>query len=121
MDDHQIILAMLDQYFQGVYRGDIAQLRAVFHPDAQLFGEIRGQRYHKRLDDYLDVVSSRKSPQDLEEPFLMKPVTVEVMHNIAFAKAQCPMLGFNYVDYLSFARTEGTWRIVSKVFTDIPD
>ncbi|KRB93744.1 nuclear transport factor 2 family protein [Noviherbaspirillum sp. Root189] len=74
----------------------------------------------KTLDEYQNVVASRKSPKDLEEPFLMKPVTVAVIHNIAFVKAHCPMLGFNYVDYLSFVHTEGTWHIVSKMFTDVP-
>ena len=120
MTDHEGVLAAVDAYCKGVFRGDIALLRAVFHPKAALFAEVRGQPYYKPLDDYLAVVARRESPEALGEPFLMKPVLVEVTHEIAFAKVHCPMLGYHYIDYLSFVRLEGRWVIVNKLFTDVP-
>ena len=59
-------------------------------------------------------------PEASGEPFQMKPLTVEVTHEIAFAKVHCPMFGFNYIDYLSFVRADGRWLIVNKLFTDVP-
>lgn len=120
MDDQQEILAILDKYFKGVYHGDVELLRSVFHPKATLFAEVRGQPYFKLLEEYLAGVANRQSPQELGEPFRMKTTSVERIHNIAFAKLHCPMLGFNYYDYLSFVRHDGKWSIVNKLFTDVP-
>lgn len=119
MGDHEEVIAAVSEYCQGVYRGDIALLRKVFHPKAALFAEVRGQPYYRTLDDYLAVVANRASPQAGGESFRMKPVTIEVTHEIAFAKVSCPMYDYRYVDYLSFVRQDGEWRIVNKLFTDI--
>jgi len=112
--------AAIDAYCQGIYRGDIALLRSVFDPKAALFGDVRGAPYYRTLDDYLDVVAQRSSPQALGEPFRMETVTLEVTGNIALAKLRCPIFEFDYTDYLSFVCQDGQWRIVSKVFTDVP-
>lgn len=120
MQDHQAVLMAVSEYFKGVFSGEVDRLRAVFHPRAALFAEIRGEAYYKPLEEYLDVVAHRKSPEALGEPFLMKPISVEVTHNMAFAKVHCPMLGYNYYDYLSFVRQDGRWIIVNKLFTDVP-
>lgn len=119
MNDHEAVIGAVAAYSQGVYRGDIALLRKVFHPKAALFAEVRGQPYHRSLDDYLDVVTNRESPHAKGEPFRMKPITIEVTHEIAFAKVSCPMYDYDYVDYLSLVRQDGQWRIVNKLFTDI--
>ena len=120
MDAHHAIAAVLGAYFKGLYTGDTALLRTVFHPDAALFAERGGQSYHKRLDDYLDGVAARASPASLGEPYRMRVLAIDVTHDIAMARVHVPALGFNYVNYLSFVRWQGRWVIVNKVFTDLP-
>jgi hypothetical protein len=120
MEDHHAILAVLADYFTGLYTGDTALLRSVFHPDAALFAEVAGQPYHKRLDDYLAGVEKRQSPEELGEPYQMKVLSVDVTHGIATARVHVPALGFNYTNYLSLVRHEGVWVIVNKVFFDVP-
>ncbi|HEY0848260.1 MAG TPA: nuclear transport factor 2 family protein [Noviherbaspirillum sp.] len=120
MNDHLAVLAVVGNYCRGVFSGDVELLRSAFHPKAALFAEVRGQPYYRPLDEYLDVVANRKSPEALGEAFRMKPIAVEVMHHIAFARVHCPMLGFHYHDYLSLVREDGRWVIVNKLFTDVP-
>lgn len=120
MSEHEQVLAAVDAYCRGVYRGDIGLLRSVFDPRAQLFAQVRGQAYFRPLDDYLAVVAARRSPESLGQAFRMKPVSVEVTGEIAFAKVHCPMFDLNYIDYLSFVRQDGRWHIVNKTFTDLP-
>jgi hypothetical protein len=119
MDAQRAIAAVLGDYFEGLYTGDAALLRTVFHPDAALFAERAGQSYHKRLDDYLDGVAARASPASLGEPYRMKVLAIDVTHEIAMARVHVPALGFDYVNYLSFVRRQGRWVIVNKVFTDM--
>jgi hypothetical protein len=119
MNQHPEILGVLKNYFDGIYHGDIELLRTAFHPQAILFGEIKGAPYYKTLDDYLRAVADRKSPHALGEAYRMNPVSIEVLGNIAFAKTHCVMLGFNYYDFLSLLLLEGRWVITSKLFTHV--
>lgn len=119
MNQHQAVLAVVDAYCQGVHNGDLALLRAAFDPRALLFADVRGAAYFRPLDEYLAIVASRQSPASLGQAFRMKPIGVEVIHEIAFAKVCCPMFDYEYVDYLSFVRQAGEWKIVNKTFTDI--
>ncbi|GGC77567.1 nuclear transport factor 2 family protein [Undibacterium terreum] len=118
--DRQEILHIIDNYFQGIWEGDVAVLQSCFHPDTELFGEVRGQPYRKHLADYLDGVAARKSPQAAGEECRMRIVSIDVSHTVAMAKVSVPILGFNYVDYLSLVKLDEGWRIVSKVLSDVP-
>lgn len=121
MNSEREIAALLDTYLDGLYRGDTARLRAVFHPQAALFGDVRGAPYQNTLEGWLEAVAQRQSPFDLGEEFRMRTLGIEVIHEIAYAKAHCPMLGFNYVDYLSLLRHDGRWLITNKLFTHVPE
>jgi hypothetical protein len=120
MEEHQAILAVLSAYFKGLYTGDTELLRSLFHPEAALFAELPGQSYYKKLDTYLEGVASRKSPEQVGEPFRMKVLSLDVTHNMAHAKVHVPALGFNYYNYLSLLFTNGAWVIVNKTFADVP-
>jgi hypothetical protein len=120
MEDHQAILAVLGDYFKGLYTGDTALLRSVFHPDAALFAELPGQSYHKGVDAYLEGVAQRESPAKRGEPDQMKVLSVDVQHDIATARVHVPALGFNFYNYLSLLRKDGAWVIVNKVFSAVP-
>ena len=111
------ISQLLTQYFDGLYKGDVEELRSVFHPQAQLFGDVRGKPYQNTLEGFLSVVGGRSSPHDNGEPFRMEVLGVEVLNQVAYVKARCPMLGFNYFDYLSLVQDEGRWLITNKLFT----
>ena len=121
MSDHTDIPALIADYFAGLYDGDTAKLRGVFHPFATLFGEVRGKPYRKSVDDYLSVVAGRTPPRALGEPFRMQLLYVEHCGEIAVAKVRVPILGHDYRDYLTLVREDGRWSIVSKVFTHIPE
>jgi hypothetical protein len=120
MEDHQSILIVLADYFNGLYTGDTTLLRSVFHPQAALFAELPGQSYHKGLEAYLEGVDNRESPQERRESYQMKVLSVDVTHNIATAKVHVPALGFNFYNYLSLVRQDGVWVIVNKIFSAVP-
>jgi hypothetical protein len=120
MQDHQSILQVLSDYFRGLHAGDVGLLRSVFDPEAVLFAELNGASYRKSLDAYLDGVAQRSSPAELNEAFRMRVLSLDVLHDMAIAKVHVPALGFNFYNYLTLLRKGGAWRIVSKVFDDVP-
>jgi Putative lumazine-binding len=116
------ISEVLDAYCDGIYSGDVERLRSAFHASAILWGEVKGLPYHRPLDEYLNIVRNRQSPQVLGESYGMKTLAIEIQGNIALAKVRCRMLGYNYTDFLSLLYQDNRWGIVAKLFTHLePD
>ena len=113
------IKTTISNYFQGIYNGDTEKLARVFHPQALLYGDIKGVPYCKNVADYIDGIKNRKSPKDLDEDFNMKINSIEIIGYNAVVKAHLPMLGFNYYDFLSLNKINGDWKIVNKLFTHV--
>ena len=117
--DVKQIQSVITNYFEGIFYGDIDKLESAFFSQCLLIGDINGQSYFKNLQEYLSGVKNRKSPDELGEKFMMKILGIESVNDIAYAKLHLPMLGFNYYDYVSLSRIDGTWLIVNKIFTNV--
>jgi hypothetical protein len=117
--DHVEIQKIVARYFDGLFRGDVEALRSVFDPRAVVAGEVKGQPYYKPIEAYLAGVASRQSPEQLGDPVVMDLIAIDVASNIASAKLNVRMLGFNYFNYLSFIRQADTWRVILKTLTHI--
>jgi heme/copper-type cytochrome/quinol oxidase subunit 2 len=120
-DSLAITRVLEDQYFKGIYEGDIEILKPVYHPGTLLFGDIKGQPYAKTLDQYLDGVKSRQSVKDSGKPFKGTILSVDVINTIAIAKLHVKMYDFEYEEFLSFYKINGQWLIVNKMLTDVAD
>jgi hypothetical protein len=126
MKNHQpdvqaITHALENDYFNGIYEGNVSKLESVLHPAALLFGDVKGQPYAKTRDQYLEAVSKRQSPKDSSKPFQGTIVSIDVINSIAIAKVHVKMYDFKYDDLLSFHRIDNRWVIVNKLMTDISD
>jgi hypothetical protein len=119
MNHDPIIAAVIESYFDGVHRGDLALLRTVFHPSAILVGEVRGQTSFRTLDAYLTVVATRQSPAVLGHPLRAALLSIDRQGAMATARARFPLLGFDYLDLLSLGLIDGRWRIVAKLYTHL--
>ena len=118
-ENAEAISSVLANYFKGVFKGDVELLRSIFHPQSLVSGDINGQQYFKSLDQYLDGVRNRKSPQSLDETFKMEILSIEIINSIAVAKVHLPMFEFNYYDLLSLSKIGGRWVIVNKLLTNV--
>ncbi|WP_051975247.1 nuclear transport factor 2 family protein [Cupriavidus necator] len=116
---HQQVLQQLQVYLDAIYDGDAAALRSTFHPDAQLFAEVRGEFVHKPVDAYLQGVASRRSPASQNEPYGMSVLSVEVIGRVASANVLVRVGDFNYYNFLSLLNTGGQWVIVNKLYTHV--
>lgn len=118
-DKATAVAAIVNDYFDGIFYGNVDKLRNSFTSSAHIYGDIRGEEYSKSLDEYLKGVAARKSPNELEEENQMELLGIEIIGNVALVQAHSPMLGFNYYDFLSLSLVQGQWKIVNKVFTHV--
>ena len=117
-DKEAIAQALEKFYFKGIYEGNLDLLNQVFKEEALLFGDVQGKPYAKTLDQYLDGVKNRKSPQVLGTPFKSDILNIQVVNTIAVAEVKVRMYDFHYHEYLAFHQFNSEWLIVNKMITD---
>lgn len=118
VDNVENAINSIEDYFYGVYEGNLDKLKKAFHPKTILYGDINGEPYLKTLDEYLEGVKNRKSPKELGEEFNMKIINIDFFGNNAIAKLSVPIFGLKYTDYMSLTKINGSWKIVNKLFTN---
>ncbi len=114
-EDAQIIKALLQDYFDGLYEGDVEKLRNIFHDDALL----KGNNYRKSRDEWLAAVATRANPKDEGLDYGFKVISLDVVDNQAMAKVDVPLLAAHFIDFLGLLKEDGTWKIVNKMYTTI--
>ncbi len=118
-DNIKEIENLINNYFEGIFYGNTANLETCFSLNANIWGDINSSEYFKSVDAYIETVKNRKSPNDLDETFKMSIVGIDILGKIAMVKLHVPMLGFNYYDYLSLFKIKDEWKIVNKLFTNV--
>jgi hypothetical protein len=115
VDEYDAICRTVQLCLDGEARGDVDKLRAAFHPDARMFGSLAGARYDVPIQELFDLAAS--APADTGS-YRARILTVQQTGDAAFATvAEEGYWGtVSFVDYLSLAKVDGTWKIVSKLF-----
>lgn len=118
--DSLAITAVLENdYFPGIYEGDIEKLSRAMYSDGLLFGDVKGEPYAKTRNQYLEVVKNRQSVKDSGKPFKGTIISIDVVNTIAVAKVHVKMYDFNYDEFLSFHKINNQWLIVNKMLSDV--
>lgn len=107
----------VQSYFLGMHHRDIAMLRRIFHPDAQLFGYLVGEFEKLSLSQWLDKISHMPIPSENGEIFSMQIVTIDISGGIACVKVKLLYHGLQFIDYLSLVEIDSRWLIVNKTFS----
>ena len=58
VEDFDEISQVMKTLLEGESAGDVAKLKAVFHPDARMFGQAEGQRYDLPISEYFDFAAT---------------------------------------------------------------
>lgn len=112
--DIDAVRVLIDAYFQGIHHANIALLRDIFHPDAQL----KAPGIRRNLAQWLTLVESREVPANQGAGFDYRVLSIDVINDQAMVKLICPLLGRVYIDFLGLLKEGGCWRIVNKMYTD---
>lgn len=111
------VTALLEAYFEGLYRSDAERLRTVFHPNALYACATGGTLVHLRMDEYLPMVARRPSPASRGDPRKDRILAIEFVGPVtAMARVQCAILPKHFTDLLTLVRLDGRWQVMAKVF-----
>lgn len=117
MVDCSEICAAAEAYFDALHTGDVAGLRNLFVPEANLYTSSEGELKVTPIADYLELVGSRESPASHAHPRSGSVVSIDIAGpNNAVAKVNVAVPLTRFIDLLSYLRVDGRWKIVSKVY-----
>jgi hypothetical protein len=117
MSNFVAVSGVLETYFDGLYHADTKRLDVVFHPKAIYATADETPLLYRTMDEYFPVVAKRVSPASRNEPRRDVIESVEFAgENTAFARVRCSIGTKDFVDFLTLVRTDGTWRIMAKIF-----
>lgn len=123
MGDFQAVSNAISDYLDGLYLCDTDLLAQVFHPQAIYATADETPLLFRTMDEYFPVVAARTSPASRNEPRMSAIESIDFAgENTALARVRCTFAAKDFVDFLTFVRVDGNWRIISKVFqmTDHP-
>ena len=107
----------VQRYFDLMYDCDVSRFDQVFHPTAQLHGVRGGSLTMWPAAKYREILSKREAPKTAgaprEEQILMIDFTSP---NQALAKVRVRIHQNVFVDYLTFLKIDGEWKITAKAF-----
>ena len=118
MADFDDVRATLQQYFDGLYEGDLDKMRKAVHPCCHLYSVSHGGVEDEGVPDWFERIQNRPSPASQGAARRDRVVLVDLngLGN-ALAKVQVAAPSGFYSDYLSLLKLNEGWRIVAKVFT----
>ena len=115
VEDYDAIRDVVQMCLDGEATGDVEKLRTAFHEDARMFGSLAGERYDVPISELMAM--SAKAPADTGQ-YRSRILSVQQTDDAALATvAEEGYWGtVSFIDYLSLARINGRWKIVSKLF-----
>lgn len=114
---HADVVAVLQDYLDGLHHSDTQRLRRVFHPQAVYATASHGQPLVLPLPAYLPIVDARPSPASRGEPRTDEIVAIAFTGpSTASATLRCSIGPRHFVDLLTLIHVDGRWQVVAKVF-----
>jgi hypothetical protein len=111
------VTGVLKTYLDGLYHADFERLGIALHPNAIYATADETPLLYYTMDQYFPVVAKRVSPASRNEPRRDSIEAIEFAgENTAFARVRCSIGTKDFVDFLTLVRTDGTWRIMAKIF-----
>ena len=116
IDDFDAISRVVSVFIEAESQGDVAKFAEACHPDARMFGHVEGERYDMPIAEYAPLAAAQ--PGNSAGTYQGRLVSVTQVGDAAqVVVAEDGFWGaVSFTDFLSLARIDGAWKIVSKTF-----
>jgi hypothetical protein len=113
----QSLLDAVERYLDLMFDGDVSRFDEVFAPSAQLHGLRDGNLRLLTAQQFKDALATGPSAKSKNAPRLQEVLLVDFASSTqALVKVRVRMDATQYLDYLSYHRIDGAWRITAKSF-----
>lgn len=122
--DHQDTAAatavrrVMERYVDAVYRADVATLRELFHPAAEMSGYLGDMLLTGTPEPFLEDIGGRDSMEAMDAPY--KAEILDVHASPRCASLRVEETGFfgtvSFVNYFHLLNVGDDWKIVAKTF-----
>jgi hypothetical protein len=114
--DREAITDVMQLYIDGAANGDVPKLKAAFHEQAWMFGQMGGQRLDMPIKDFFGLAEAQ--PLKTDDSFEARVASVEQTGDAATAVVTEDGCwgSVSFVDYFTLVRIDGDWKIANKTF-----
>lgn len=120
-DEMKAVLAVMNDYIDGSYNADIDKLKGAFHEKAVMNGYLGPDCVIATPEAFIADIAGAPSMASAGDPYDVQIEQVYIEGNIASVTVS--ETGFRgaatLVDVFQLIKEDGSWKIVSKLFTTL--
>ncbi len=104
----EAVRSVIDDYVDGVRRGDAALLADIFHPDAQMYGYLDGAPTNVPISAFFAMLGQFAAPADSGEQYRAVVTAITVGATAAIVELhEEDYLGRDFTDYFALLEVDG--------------
>ncbi|MFF9349319.1 nuclear transport factor 2 family protein [Streptomyces sp. NPDC014734] len=116
-DGHEAVRTVVEAYVSAVRAGDPEAVRAVFRPDAHMWGHLGAQLVSAPIGAFCQVVAAESGERAWTRTYTFTIRAIEVSGEVAVAVLdERGYQGADFTNHFSLVRESGVWLIASKTF-----
>ena len=113
VSDRDAIAATIQRYVDGGKSGRSVDMKEAFHPDATIFGYIGPDLFAGPIQKLFDWNDENGPATELQS----RIAGIDIEDTIATVRLELDnWTGHRFTDMFTLLKTEGEWKIISKVF-----
>jgi hypothetical protein len=113
MNEEELIKKTLQHYIDGAKSGKGVDMKPAFHDDAIIFGYIGDDLFSGPIQKLYDWNDKNGPATEI----LCEYKNIDVVESIATVCLESKnWTGYNFTDFFTLLKIEGTWKIINKVF-----
>lgn len=113
------IKQLLQFYFDANYESDAEKIARVFHPQANVYGHVRGGDFSQF--DKKSFVELIASLEPLANPRQDEIISIDFIgENAAACRVSLRVGDIIYTDILNFVCIDGKWGVIAKIYSGAP-
>jgi hypothetical protein len=113
VNEYDAIAATVQHYIDGARSGRGADMKAAFHPDATIFGYVGPDLFAGPIQMLFDWNDQNGPATELQA----RIASVDITGTVATVRLELDnWTGHKFTDMFTLLKTDGEWKIISKVF-----
>lgn len=112
------IRATIDHYFRAHATGDGSHLLKGMHPALHMMFVRDGKFMQRTRDEFIAGFSGKPADDEAQRKRTIE--MIDVTGNAAIAKIRLDYPKVTFTDYFTLLKVEGEWKIMNKIFHNVP-